>query len=188
MRRRLTWPVTLPVALAGVEAAHALANAAFGSPAEGAELFATAGSGAGLIPLAGALALASVLAGLVGRASRPAGGRTPALPFALLPPLGFLLLELLESLLHSGSLPAASATLLAGLALQAPFALASYLVARALLRLGDRAGRLLAQRRPAPFRLALGAPPRELLERRPSSSRRPHAGSGRAPPPSPVPA
>ncbi len=188
MRRRLTWLVTLPLALAGIEAAHALANAAFGSPTEGEELFASARSGAGLLPLAGALALAAVLVGLAGRAARPGGTRPPALPFALLPPLGFLLLELLESLLHSGTPPAPSATLLAGLALQAPFALAGYLAARALLRLGERAGRLLAQARPAPFRLALAAPPRELLERRPSASRRPHARSGRAPPASPAPA
>jgi hypothetical protein len=188
VRRRLTWLVTLPVALAGIEAAHALANCAFGSPAEGAELFASACSGAGLLPLAGALALASVLAGIAGRAARPGDGRTPALPFALLAPAGFLALETLESLLHSGTLPAVSATLVAGLALQAPFALAGYLAARVLLRLGDRAGRLLAALRAAPLRPAPAALPRELLVLRPSASRRPHARSGRAPPASSVPA
>jgi hypothetical protein len=180
--------VTLPVALAGIEAAHALANLGFGSPAEGAEVFSSVRSGGELLPLAGALALASVLAGVAGRAARPADGRTPALPFALLAPAGFVALETLESLLHAGTLPAVSATLVAGLALQAPFALAAYLVARALLRLGDRAGRLLAELRPAPFRLALAVPPRELLARRPARSRRPHARSGRAPPASPLPA
>jgi hypothetical protein len=180
--------VTLPVALAGIEAAHALANFAFGSPAEGAELFSSVRSGSELLPLTGALALASVVAGVAGRAARPGGRMMRALPFALLAPAGFLALETMESLLHAGTLPALSATLVAGLALQAPFAAAAYRIARALLRLGDRAGRLLAELRPAPFRLALAAPPRELLARRPSASRRPHARSGLAPPAPPFPA
>jgi hypothetical protein len=187
VRRRLTWLVTVPLGLAGIEAAHALANAAFGSPAEGGELFADARSGAGLLPLAGALALASVVPGLAARAARPGGPRARALPFALLPPIGFVALETIESLLHSGALPAVSATLVAGLALQAPFALAGYLAARALLRLGDRAGRLLAELRPAPLRPAPVAPPRDLLSRRAPVSCRPHARSGRAPPASPLP-
>lgn len=179
----------VPIALAGVEAAHALANAAFGSADDGAELFESVRSGAGLLPVAGALALATVLVGLAGGvAGRPGPPRPPALPFAALPPAAFVALETLESLLHSGSLPEPDATLLAGLGLQLPFALAGYLVARALLRLGDRVRRLLAGVRPARLALDPGAPAEELLERRPRSSRRPHACSGRAPPVSPVPA
>jgi hypothetical protein len=186
VRTRATWLIVLPLTLAGVEAAHALANAAFGSPADAAELFEGARSGAGPLPLAGAVALACVLVGLVRRVADGSCARAAALPFALLPPAAFLALESVESLLHSGTLPAPGATLVCGLALQLPFAVAGYLLARALLRLGDGVRRVLAGLRRAPLPVEPAAPARELLEPRPRSSRRPHACSGRAPPVSPV--
>jgi hypothetical protein len=174
--------VGLPIAIAGVEAAHALANAAFGSPREGAELFESARSGAALLPLVGALALASVLVGAVARAlggGTPRSLRTLALPFALLPPAAFLLLELIEASFAPGRLLAPATG--AGLALQLPFAFAGYLAARALLRLGERVGRLLAARAAPPLPAPILAPRRPPAGR-PLPLRRAFAHSGRAPP------
>src|SRR5215470_10163322 len=102
MRKHAVWLVTLPVALVGIEAAHALANALFGAPAS--EVRESAESGAGLIPVLATLALAPLLCGLVGRVvglwSTPRGSRAVVLPFVLLPPLGFVLLEVGEALVH----------------------------------------------------------------------------------------
>jgi hypothetical protein len=149
--------VVVPIALAGVAAAHGLANAAFGSPEGRGELFASAASGADLLPLCAATALAVMLLGLgfrvAARSSLPQSARALALPFACLPPLAFVLLELLEGLLHRGTVPwgeVLEPTFLAGLALQLPFALASYLVARLLLQAGDRLRALLLRERSAP--------------------------------------
>jgi hypothetical protein len=58
--------------------------------------------------------------GMHGGPTRP---RTPALLFALLPPIGFVVQEHLEHLIASGSLPAdlvAEPTFFAGLALELP--------------------------------------------------------------------
>lgn len=155
MRKHAVWLVTLPVALVGIEAAHALANAAFGAP--GSEVLESAESGAGLIPLLAALALAAVLCGLVGRVAglwwTPRRSRAVLLPFVLLPPLGFVLLELGEALAHSPIEweELVGPTFLVGLALQLPVALVGYLLARALLRLSDEVRELVrrARRRPA---------------------------------------
>jgi hypothetical protein len=54
----------VPLALAGVSTAHAVANAAFGSPAGRAELFASPASGAGLLPVFAGAAGAAVLLAL----------------------------------------------------------------------------------------------------------------------------
>jgi hypothetical protein len=46
-RRNAHWLLTLPVVLAGIEAAHALANSLTGAPAS--EVFASAASGRGAL-------------------------------------------------------------------------------------------------------------------------------------------
>jgi hypothetical protein len=186
MSRPATWLVSLPIVLAGIEAAHALANASFGSPAGEGELFAAERSGSELLPLVAALALGSVLLGLAARVLERAGalpGRR-ALPFACLPPVAFVLLELLEGLLHDGIVPLGAPlepTFICGLVLQLPFAVAGYAVARALLRLGDRVRRLVAARPPAPPPCA-GLPRGPRVERA-HGPRRAFAHPVRGPPP-----
>jgi len=157
VRRGAAWLVTLPIALVGIEAAHAFANAAFGSPEGDGEIFASAASGAELVPVLSALALALVLLGLggrvVGRWWLPRRARSLALPFGCLPPVAFVLLELVEALSHRGDVPAdhlLEPAFLAGMLLQIPFALTGYLVARLLLRLSDGVRTLILRRRAAP--------------------------------------
>ena len=72
----------------------------------------------------------------------------PAVVFAVLPPLGFLVQEHVEDLVRSGSLPGTlilEPTFLAGLALQLPFAVAALLLCRGLYFLGYALGRFLAR-------------------------------------------
>ncbi len=189
MWRGAAWLVTLPIALVGIEAAHALANAALGSPEKAGEIFANAASGAELVPMLSALALGLVLLGLgsrvAGRWWSPRGARSLALPFACLPPVAFVLLELVEALSHRGRVPADlgfKPAFLAGLLLQIPFALTGYLVARLLLRLSDGVRSLIVRRRIAPPLeppRALSSGPRED----PALPARRHAAHwGRAPP------
>ncbi len=189
MRRGAAWLVTLPIALVGVEAGHALANAAFGAPAEAGELFASGESGAGLVPVLAALALGLLLLGLGGRVAGswwlPRRARSVALPFACLPPVVFVLLELVEGTLHSGPLSWSwlyEPTFFAGLVLQLPFALAGYLLALGLLRLSDGIRSLVVRRRcarPLASPPALSSAP---CDERPRVLRRSWAHSGRAPP------
>ena len=135
-RRSTHWLLTLPVVLAGIEAAHARERrgrcAGFGGVRER-----RLGPGA-LQPL-GLLLLAAVVAGLVARirggASQPRDAAVVAVPFALLPPVGFTLLELGEALASGHAL--LDRTFALGLAFQLPVALLGYLLARGLLRLGD---------------------------------------------------
>jgi hypothetical protein len=182
--------VALPIALIGVEVGHAVANAIFGSPAEDGEVFASPTSGAGLLPPLLALALALILVGLGGRMAGwwwlPGRSRLVALPFACLPPVGFVLLELGEGFVHAGAMPWGSMlepTFLVGLVLQVPFALAAYVIARVLLRWSDSVRRLIL-RRAAPPLLAPSRPSHlRPSDDRPSTLRRGWAYSGRAPPP-----
>jgi len=189
MRTRAARLVSLPLALVVIETGHAIGNALCGSPEGAAEIFEDVESGSELLPLALALALASLLAGVVARATAGRAERderrTVALPFAVLPPIGFALLELLEPLVHSGSVPVetfAEPTFLVGLALQLPFALGGYLLARALLRLGDELGELVGRAArpvvapPPPVRKTTPPP------QRPRWSRRQGIRLGRAPP------
>jgi len=68
--------------------------------------------------------------------------------FAAMPPLAFALQEHLERLFHGAGVAGVvlEPTFLLGLVLQAPFALAAYLLARLLLGVAERAGRVLARR------------------------------------------
>jgi hypothetical protein len=157
VRRAPRWLVTLPVVLAAIECGHALGNLVAGAPR--GELFASPGSGLGALPLVG-LVLASLAA--AGVAARATGtGRQPravALPFALLPPAGFVLLELGESLSEPGRFRFGGPAFALGLLFQLPAAVLGYLVARALLRLGDEARTLLLGLPRAPLALAAPAP------------------------------
>ena len=80
-----------------------------------------------------------------GRAPRVA---PPPWIFAAVPPGGFLLQEHLERLVRDGSLGLhafVEPTFFVGLWLQVPFAVAAFLLARALLRVAERVGSALAR-------------------------------------------
>jgi len=152
--RSAAWLITLPLALAGVEAAHAIANGVFGSPEGPGELFASTASGARLVPLlaalGGGLVAAGVCARLLGTDAAADRGRLAALPFACVPPVAFVALEAVESLAHTGGSPLADLgepTFVAGLLLQMPFALVAYAVAAALLGVGTAVQRWFVGRR-----------------------------------------
>jgi hypothetical protein len=116
--------------------------------------------------------LAAGLALCVGEGLRGGTGGfcAPALLFALLPPLGFIVQEHVEDLVRSGSFSAGlitEPTFLAGLALQLPFAVAAMLLCRGLYALGYSLGRFLAAR------LAVATRIRSLalaVQRRPASA------------------
>jgi hypothetical protein len=186
---RLAWLVTVPIAVVGCESAHALTNLAFGFPGERpAELLQDGGPGAALIPALATLAAAVVLLGLATRVAGawPGHGAAAArLPFALLAPALFVVQELAETVLRTGAPPVGTVlepTFLPGLLLQIPFALAAYVVARALIRLADGVRALVAGRRRAPRRTAasIGRRP-TFVTPMPSEAHR-WAHSGRAPP------
>jgi hypothetical protein len=147
--------------LAGSEAAHALAYRLVFPQADlrDAALAATGHGYTAWLPLVLSLAGAVALAGAGAAALDVARGRRVhelgPRAFAVLPPLAFVLQELLELSLHTGSVAwhvFAAPTFLPGLALQLPFALIAFFAARLLLRAAVRLGRLLApMRRPRPL-------------------------------------
>lgn len=156
MRRRLAWGVALPLALAGTQAAHALAYALVYPQASlrGAALAATGHSYFMWLPAVLAAAGACALLSLGGTVVCAARGRSehavPASALALLAPAVFCLQEILELSLHTGTFgwrAVLAPTFLPGLALQLPFALAAYLVARMLLRAATALGLALARPR-----------------------------------------
>jgi hypothetical protein len=187
-RRSLVWLITVPLAVLGSEAAHQVASALLGAPGgPRSELFSSAGPGAGLVRVGVTLALVIVGLALAGRVlgawSSPRGGVVPALPFAALAPLVFVVQEQVEALLHGGSAVAAmlDARFLPGLLLQLPFAGVGYVVARLLLRLADEVCARLQRRRPAPRpRRSVSRPrPRDTALRRLTPA---CTYAGRAPP------
>lgn len=138
-------------AAGGVLGAHALAYRIAGGGAEPADH-------AYLTQLAFPLTLLATLAlaGLWTRAARGRGaGRVPAWPFATLPPLAFAVQEHLERLLPGGHWPVhllGQRVFLVGLALQLPFALLAWLLARGLAAAADAVGAVLARRNPPRLR------------------------------------
>jgi len=155
MRRGLAWLVATPLMLAGSEAAHLLAYR-FVYPEAHVRVLALATSGHGYlarVPLVLGAGVAIALLSLVVAAFDAARGRSvralPAWAFAVLPPLAFVVQEVLELSLHTGALgwrAVLAPTFLPGVALQAPFALAAYVAARMLLRAAERLGRIFADR------------------------------------------
>ena len=178
-RTTIAWLLSVPLMLAGTEVAHALAFRVV-YPSQWARAQALQETGHGYfawLPALAAVGAATLLAALFlsGRnavAGRHGAIRTPSLRrFAAMPPLAFVLQEHLERLLHGVGVfgVVLDPTFLVGLALQAPFALAAYLLARLLLGVAERAGRALGRRAasgrrrtpaagPAWSRFQLGAP------------------------------
>jgi hypothetical protein len=188
LRKRLAWFVTLPIAVIGCQSAHAATNVLLGSPESArSELLLRHGPGAGLVPLLACVALAAVAAGLTGRAAGAwSAGQTAAarLPFAIIAPALFVVQEHVETLFRTGAAPIGTVvepTFLPGLALQIPFAIAAYAIARALIRLADGVRALVSSRGHVPRRAArIAVRPASLAA--PRSERYRWAHSGRAPP------
>jgi hypothetical protein len=173
-RRRLAWLLSVPLMLAGIEAAHWLAfRLVYANAWERSQALAQSGhSYLGDWLPAAAVASALSLSALALQIRERAGsqhGRAPLPPpaaaFAVLPPLAFAIQEHLESLLHAGTLTgvAESPTFLVGVALQLPFALIAYLLARLMLRVADLVGRRLASEAPRPGPAACLRPRRRDL-------------------------
>jgi hypothetical protein len=154
MKRRLNWLVAVPLMLAGTQVAHGLAYALVYRQADAGLL--QAGHGyLSWLPLAFGAGGALALVGLAGTVVDAARGRQtrelPAAAFALLPPTAFALQELLELSLRTGTFgwrAFLAPTFLPGLALQLPFALVAFVLARVLLRAATRVGLALARRVP----------------------------------------
>jgi hypothetical protein len=153
MRRGAAWGLALPLALVGSQAAHALAYTLVYPEAgtRAVTLFATGHAYLDWLPVVFAGAGAAAAASLAVAAADAARGRparhVPAWAFALVPPVGFVLQELLELSLHTGTFgwrALLAPTFLPGLLLQLPFALAAYAAARILLRRAEQVGRAFA--------------------------------------------
>jgi hypothetical protein len=138
-RQRLAWVLAVPVMVAGTFAAHSVTAVLVAARGEaGSEAGERHGGGApaGLTLLLG-FALALLLGILWQRALRRRESGPTAATFVALPALAFLASEVLERLLGVESFPfqpALEPRLLLGLALQLPFGLVAFLVARLLLR------------------------------------------------------
>jgi hypothetical protein len=137
MARLRLWLVMLPLVAAGTQGAAALVDAFAPRSYKTVELFARSNGSHALLPLAIALGAVVLLYALCSLAiSTPGPRRLHGWAFACLPPLVFTVQEHVEYVLGHGHLPSTLVTnpiFLAGLLLQIPFAVAAYLVARALV-------------------------------------------------------
>jgi hypothetical protein len=154
-RRVAVWLLSFPLMVVGSQVAHVFAYRWVYPSAHVrlSELLSTGHSYMGYpayVPLllglffaAELVAVGWVLGGCVRRGlQRP----VPAWAFALLPMLGFTLQEFIERWLSGWSAPwlmVLQPTFRVGLLLQLPFALVAFLVARVLLGVADRVGRVL---------------------------------------------
>lgn len=154
MRRAAAWLAAAPLMLCGSQLAHAAAYRIAYPQAHVRmlKMLATGHAYFTRLPLLLAVAGACVLVALAATAADAARGlparSVPAPLFALLPPLAFVLQEVLELSLHTGTFAwraVLAPTFAPGLLLQLPFALLTYLVARAMLRAAERIGRSLAR-------------------------------------------
>jgi hypothetical protein len=153
-RRGLAWVLALPLAVVGSQLAHGLAyRLVIGDQDLARELSASGHGYLAYAPVALAVCVALVVFALVrelqlavlGR--RPRHARPSALSFAVLAPTIFVAQEYLERVVHEGGFPldfVLEGTFAVGLALQLPFALAAYVVARLLLRATRAVARLLS--------------------------------------------
>jgi hypothetical protein len=152
-RRNVVWLITLPLAIVGSQVAHAAGYRLATGDGELAQALASSGHGyLAYAPLALGVCAAFVVLALVRelvgalagdeRASRPS-----ALVFSVLAPAIFVAQEHFERLAHDGVFPASllvEKTFLLGLALQMPFALVAYALARLLLATTRAVAELLA--------------------------------------------
>jgi hypothetical protein len=149
----LRWLIVLPLAAASWLSAHCLAYLLV-PPASGEHAHVQSASdhaAFGFTPLLIACGVALVAAGLAVCVRDGLRGRRqahpPAVVFAVLPIAGFTVQEHLEHAIGSGAVPydvIAEPTFLAGLALQAPFAVAALLLARGLYAVGYGLGSAVA--------------------------------------------
>ena len=155
LRLRTSWLLGLPLMIAGSLAAHAAGyRLALPDAHERAGgLQATGHSYLDHVPLLFVLIATPILVGFVLSVFGAVQGR-PRMPgpwaFAFLPPLSFVLQEHLERLIHTGAFPWGASLerpFVVGLLLQAPFALAAFLLARGMLE-GIRVLRRALSRRP----------------------------------------
>ncbi len=154
MRRSLAWLVAVPLMLAGSQFAHMLAYWIV-YPQASVRLHALVETGHGYmsaLPLALGVAGAVVALSLAVSVADAARGRgirpLPPWTFALLPIVGFAMQEYLERWIAWGFMPwfaAAQPTFLIGIALQLPFGVLAYLVARFLSRTAKELGRRLGR-------------------------------------------
>jgi hypothetical protein len=156
VKRVAAWLLSFPLIVAGTQVAHALAFR-WVYPGAHARLDQLLVSGHGymvggraylpiLLGALGAIELVGVGWVLAGSVRRSMQRPVPAWAFALLPVLGFVLQEFLERWLAGASLPwwiVLQPTFQLGLALQLPFALIAYLLARRLLRATEQVALLL---------------------------------------------
>src|SRR4051794_28922793 len=192
MRRGLAWLFALPLMLVGSQAAHVFAYR-WVYPSSDVRLHALFVTGHGyldrlpfVLAAGGAVALVALLFAAADAARGRRVARLPAAAFALLPPVAFVLQEVLERSVHSGTFfwqAVEAPTFIPGLLLQLPFAIVAYLVARVLLRAAERAGRALAAAPPrVAFVVALQrTPPHPVFGRRRSPLA--HRLAQRGPPP-----
>jgi len=179
VRRGITWALTLPLMLGGIEAAHALAYRLVYPQLDGRVLLATGHAYLAWLPLllglSGALALVALVAAGIDAPHGRSPRHMPAWAFAVVPPIAFVLQEVLELSLHLGTFgwrAVLAPTFLPGLALQLPLALLAYVAARLLLRTAERLGRALAPLRLASLlELAPAVPVEELFVRIAATSR-----------------
>jgi hypothetical protein len=129
----MIWPISLTLALSGLLAGHDLAYRLTGAPS--ADLHAYLAHAPQLLLVLALPAALLAVSGTRGGAVRPGG-------FGLLGTTAYVAMEHLEQLAHGG-IPwlLGSPVFWLGLALQLPFALAAWWVARSLLRLEPPPGR-----------------------------------------------
>jgi hypothetical protein len=191
--------LSVPLAGAGWLTAHSVAyRLAVPDSHDRAEVLSATGHGyLALEPVFIAVGLLLMCAGLFASVSegirgRPQG-RLPAWLFALMPVLGFVVIEHLERMVEHPGIPydlALEPTFLIGLALQLPFSVAALSFSGALHALAHALGHLLRQwARPVrPLHAAAQPPPVARLILEPARPRSPALVPGRGPRAPPAPA
>jgi MFS family permease len=192
-RRRVVWSMSLSLVAVGWLTAHALAYrlvAPHGAQRE--ELLEETGHGylaaaPALVACAITLLVAGLALAIYAGARGEARAHVAVWPVALVAPLGFGVQEHLERLIELDAFPFGAAlepTFLVGMALQMPFALGAFVLARVLLGFGHALGRELATRR-TPRHPAFTVPALVLAWPEPELARPPLLAGGhseRAPP------
>ena len=169
MRRSLTWLLTLPFAAASVLVGHALAYRLTGTPM---------GNVHGYLEHVPQVVFILVSVAVLGLAADTRSRNRSPLPLAALAVVSFAVQEHLERLAHTGHMPflLASPVFWVGIVLQAPLAIAVWLISR---QLSEDIARRLPVRLPRLARLPLVVvPPAQApVVARSNTPRR-----GRAPP------